>query len=65
MKDLFVIVPNKNISPMLSEMIREVTSYTNYTLVQDANNIPSLQNKNGLFQSFVSRIRAPRPEAKF
>jgi multimeric flavodoxin WrbA len=51
MKDLFVIVPNKNISPMLSEMIKTVTSYTNYTLVQDSSNIPNLQNKKIFFAS--------------
>ena len=49
MKDLIVIVPNKNISPMLSEMIREVTSYTNFTLVKDSNDIPNLQNKKLFF----------------
>ena len=49
MKDLFVIVPNKNISPMLSEMISTVTSYTNYTLVQDSSHIPNLQNKKIFF----------------
>lgn len=51
MKDLFVIVPNKNISPILSEMIEAVTSYTNYTLVQDSNHIPNLQNKKIFFVS--------------
>lgn len=51
MKELFVIVPNKNISPMLSEMISAVTSYTNYTLVQDSNHIPNLQNKKIFFAS--------------
>jgi hypothetical protein len=49
MKDLFVIVPNKNISPMLSKMIEEITMHTNYTLVQESNNIPSLQNKKIFF----------------
>jgi multimeric flavodoxin WrbA len=51
MKDLFVIAPNKNISSMLSEMIKEVTAYTNYTLVQDSTHIPCLQNKKILFVS--------------
>jgi len=49
MKDLFVIVPSRNISPMLSKMIDEITLNTNYTLVEDANNIPSLQNKKIFF----------------
>jgi hypothetical protein len=49
MKDLFVIMPNKNISPLLLEMVKAVTSYTNYTLVQDSNNIPDLQNKKIFF----------------
>ncbi len=49
MKDLFIIVPNKNISPILSEMIDAVTSYTNYILVQDSSNIPNLQNKKIFF----------------
>ena len=51
MKDLFVIVPNKNISPMLSEMISSVTSYTDYTLIEDSNHIPDLQNKKIFFAS--------------
>ncbi|MGH4121647.1 MAG: flavodoxin family protein [Clostridium sp.] len=51
MKDLFVIAPSKNISPMLSKMIGEVTRYTNYTLVEDYNNIPNLQNKKIFFAS--------------
>lgn len=51
MKELFVIAPNKNISPMLSEMIKAVTSYTNYTLVQDSSHIPNLQNKKIFFAS--------------
>ena len=34
---------------MLSKMIDEITLHTNYTLVQDANNIPSLQNKKIFF----------------
>ena len=49
MKDLFVIVPNKNISPMLSKMIKEITKHINYTLVQDSSNIPCLQNKKLFF----------------
>jgi len=51
MKELFVIAPNKNISPMLSEMIKAVTSYTNYTLVQDSSHIPNLQNRKIFFAS--------------
>jgi hypothetical protein len=51
MKDLFVIVPSKNISPMLSEMISKVTRFSNYTLVKDSNNIPNLQNKKIIFVS--------------
>jgi len=49
MKDLFVIVPSKNISAILSEMISTAINYTNYTLVKDSNNIPDLQNKKILF----------------
>lgn len=49
MKDLFVIVPSKNISPILSEMMKQVTSSTNYTLVEDSNHIPNLQNKKIFF----------------
>jgi NAD(P)H-dependent FMN reductase len=49
MKDLFIIVPNKKVSPMLSKMIDEVTAHTNYTLVQDSKNIPHLQNKIIIF----------------
>ncbi|WP_291634168.1 NAD(P)H-dependent oxidoreductase [Clostridium sp.] len=56
MKDLFVIIPNKNISPMLSEMIKEVTSYTNYTLIEDSNNIPNLQNKKIFFACELTDI---------
>ena len=51
MKELFVIMPNKNISPTLSEMISTVTSNTNYTLVEDSNHIPNLQNKKIFFAS--------------
>ncbi|MBU3144730.1 flavodoxin family protein [Clostridium sp. CF012] len=51
MKDLFIIVPSKNISPMLSEMISTVTRYSNCTLVEDSNNIPNLQNKKIFFAS--------------
>jgi len=49
MKDLFVIVPSKNISPILSEMISKVTYQTNYTIVQDSSHIPNLQNKKIIF----------------
>lgn len=49
MKDLFIIMPNKNISNMLSQMISTVTTYTNYTLVRDLNHIPNLQNKKIFF----------------
>ena len=51
MKDLFVIMPSKNISPILSEMISAVTCYTNYTLVKDSSHIPNLQNKKIFFAS--------------
>ncbi|MBU3189792.1 NAD(P)H-dependent oxidoreductase [Clostridium bowmanii] len=51
MKDIFVIAPSKNISPMLSDMISKVTRYTNYTLVENSNNIPNLQNKKIFFAS--------------
>ena len=49
MKNLFIIVPTKKVSPMLSKMIDEVTAHTNYTLVQDSKNIPDLQNKIIIF----------------
>jgi multimeric flavodoxin WrbA len=49
MKDLFVIMPNKNVSPLLLEMVNAVTSSTDYILVKDSNNIPNLQNKKIFF----------------
>ena len=49
MKDLIVIMPSKNISPMLSEMISMFTCNTNYTFVKDSNIIPNLQNKKIIF----------------
>ncbi|MGH4139796.1 flavodoxin family protein [Clostridium sp.] len=51
MMDIFVIAPSKNISTMLSDMIEKVTHYINYTLVEDCNNIPNLQNKKIFFAS--------------
>lgn len=56
MKDLFIIVPNKKVSPMLSEMINEVTNHTNYTLVQDHSNIPNLENKKIIFACELANI---------
>ena len=51
MKELFVIMPSKNISSTLSEMVGAFTCYTNYTLVKDSDHIPNLQNKKILFVS--------------
>lgn len=56
MKDLIVIVPSKNISPILSEMIGAATGYTNYTLIKDSNNIPDLHNKKIFFASEITDI---------
>lgn len=56
MKDLFVIVPCKDISIMLSEMISEATKCTDYTIVNDCNRIPNLQNKKILFACEIGNI---------
>jgi len=56
MKDLFVIIPSIDISPILSEMIGEVTCDTNYTLIKDSNHIPNLQNKKIFFVSEITNI---------
>jgi multimeric flavodoxin WrbA len=56
MKDLFVIVPCKDISIMLSEMISEFTKCTDYTIVNDCNQIPNLQNKKILFACEIGNI---------
>ncbi|MBK5242565.1 flavodoxin family protein [Clostridium sp.] len=56
MKDLFVIIPSKNISIMLSQMINVVTKNTNYIIVNDCNHIPNLQNKKILFASEITNI---------
>jgi multimeric flavodoxin WrbA len=49
MKDLFVIVPSKDISPMLVEMISAITSDAEYTTISNFDDIPNLQNKKIFF----------------
>ncbi len=56
MNDLFIIVPNNNISNMLSEMIKEVTLNINYTVIHGSTPIPNLQNKKIIFASEVTNI---------
>lgn len=56
MKDLFIIAPNKNISPMLSDMIKAVTLNIKFTMVYGTTPIPNLQNKKILFASETTNI---------
>ncbi|MEG0775079.1 NAD(P)H-dependent oxidoreductase [Clostridium sp.] len=56
MKELYVILPNKNISVVLNNMLQAAIKDIKYTIVDNLDSIPDLQNKKLLFVSQVSNV---------
>jgi len=65
MKELYVISPNKYISPMLAKMVEVSTKGVNYTLVREVKNIENLKDKKLLFVSQVTEIGSDIPMLEF
>jgi NADPH-dependent FMN reductase len=56
MRELYVILPNKNISQTLKEMLQAAIKDVNYITIDNYNTIPELQNKRLLFVSQVTEV---------